>query len=492
MQNKIQLNNTGTFTKQNSVSFDPSLWAATNGTINWSSVPDETPYTEADVFHTQLTHTPATSADIGWTIRVGKGGQLYYIDLEGLGQIICPNRSFSPWNDDCMTTTVYSSDVVDTDDELKVGSYNDNWVNGYIHGSGMYVKPHMDPLNNKAFFNPILHEEFNGSDRSYSIINWGLVPKPSINRGDVLFYSRYRDIGNGVLEITFYCYNFGNRVYDFAETPWWAVRPSRFPNMVEGINGTSSFKVNNRVFGTGSIPPKGGWGAHTVNPSDPNSIACALVWGSTSTGMGVNFGVVNTGERDMALIAPSKSVFSMPYGTGIRYRRYCVFGKLSNVADICSKLDQYSFFEEIEFPETNSGKLPLYNGLAEGQTILSKTPNGSPVCYTYPIPVKDSLPLLLMKNKSTNTYFLTTDPYAACNKDPFTNPYPVGHPKYATYQNRHVYQVYDDNSEWISLLGFVKIIDSPLLPGFVPLSDVVSTPFVTGEKTPAGQLMVMV
>ena len=490
MPNKIQSNQTGTFTKQNSVSFDPSLWAATNGTINWSSVPNETPYAESDVFHTQLTHSPGASADIGWTIRVGKGGQLYYIDLNGVGQIICPNRSFSPWNDDCMTTTVYSSDVVDTDDELKVGSYNDNWVNGYIHGSGMYIKPHMDPLCNKAFFNPILHEEFNGDDRSYSIINWGLVPKPSINRGDVLFYSRYRDIGNGVLELTFYCYNFGDRVYDFAETPWWAVRPSKFPNMVEGINGTSSFKVNNKTFQSGAISPSGGWGAHTVDPTDLNSISCALVWGSASTGMGVNFGVVNTAERDMSLIAPSKSVFSMPYGTGIRYRRYAVFGKLANVADICSKLDQYSFFETIEFPETDSGKFPLYEATLEGQTVLSSMPNSSPVCYTYPIPVKDSLPLLLMKNKSTDTYFLTTDPYAACGKVPFVNPYSVGHPKYATYQNRHIYQVYDDNSEWISLLGFVKQIESPLPSGFVSLASVITTPFEAGEKLSASQLMV--
>ena len=36
---KVKSNNTGTFTKQDSVSFDSSLWYATNGTIDWSDYP---------------------------------------------------------------------------------------------------------------------------------------------------------------------------------------------------------------------------------------------------------------------------------------------------------------------------------------------------------------------------------------------------------------------------------------------------------------------
>ena len=81
---KLQHNNTGSFTRQNSVgSFNNSLWAATNGTINWNQYPLQTPYTEADVFHTQLTHSAGPGADIGWTARIGKGGQLYYLDIDG-------------------------------------------------------------------------------------------------------------------------------------------------------------------------------------------------------------------------------------------------------------------------------------------------------------------------------------------------------------------------------------------------------------------------
>lgn len=488
---KLQSNNTGTFSKQDSVNFDTSLWASTNGTIQWKSYPNQIPYTENDVYHTQLTHTAGPSADIGWTIRIGKGGHIYYIDLEGFGQIICPQRSFSPWNDDCMTTTVYSADVTNTDAEM---GGNDSFANGYIHGSGMYIKPHMDSLNNKPFYCPLLEENFDSVDRSYSILNWGLVPKPNINRGDVLFYSRYRDLGNGILELTFYCYNFGNRNYNFAETPWWAVRPSKFPNMITGINGTSAFNVNNKTFQSGAISSSAGWGAHTEDPNRVNSITCALVWGTTTPTMAINFGFVNKAERDMSLIAPSKSAISMTYGTGIRYRRYAVFGQLKNVTKICEKLNQHAFFESIEFSENYAGKMPLYETTIDGKTILTTHQNGNVIAYTFPIPVKNSLPLFLLKNNDNGNYFITTDPYALCGKKPFINPYPSTHAKYNTYQNKHIYQVYDGKTTWVKLLGFILPLDnSQLSNGFQKLSDAITNiNFEAGEKLSSEELMIYV
>jgi hypothetical protein len=223
-------------------------------------------------------------------------------------------------------------------------------------------------------------------------------------------------------------------------------------------------------------------------------MTCALVWGTTTSTMAVNFGFVDKGVRDMSLIAPSKSAISMPYGTGIRYRRYAVFGKLSNVADMCSKLNKYSYFETLQFSANYAGKLPVYQTTLEGQTVLTTTPNGSPVAYAHPIPVQNSLPLLLMKNNDTGDYFLSTDPYAVCGKLPFTNPYPVGHAKYSTYQNRHVYQVYDGKTTWVSLLGFV--VKSSAVVGqsqYDLLTNVVTTiPFVKGEKLDSNELSILV
>ena len=137
--------------------------------------------------------------------------------------------------------------------------------------------------------------------------------------------------------------------------------------------------------------------------------------------------------------------------------------------------------------------MPLYATTLDGQNILTTNPTGSLITYTHPIPVKDSLPLLLMKNNDTGNYFLSTDPFAVCGKKPFINPYPAGHAKYSTYQNRHIYQSYDGKTEWVSLLGFVRkpsingIADS----GYQLLSDAIGTiPFISGENLNANQLMV--
>jgi hypothetical protein len=487
--NKIKSNQTGTFHKQDNVLFDPSLWAATNGTINWSEYQNQMPYNETDVYHTELVHTAveSDSTDISWKARIGKGGQIYYIDVEGIGQIVCPQRSFSAWNDDCMTTTVHSKNEANKD--LEMGG-NDSYANGYIHGSGMYIKPYMDALNYKPFYCPLLAEQFNPSDRSYSVINWGLVPKPNINRGDVLFYSRYRDMGNGVLELTFYCYNFGNRTYTFAETPWFAFRSSKFPNMIEGVQGTSKFKTNNKMFKDGAIPSSGGWGAGTVNPEDSQSLTCALVWGNQTKGVSVNFGFVDKGERDMMLIAPSYSLLNMPYGTGFCYRRYLVFGKLNNVAHLCSKLNQHCFIETIEFENNLTNKLPLYSSTRENQSILTTTQTGYPIGYVSATPLKNSVPLFLMKNKLTGKYFVSADPYACCEKTSFSNPYPINHSKYNSYQNKVIYKPYDGSTEWIELLGF-GLTDNTVSVNLRPLSQVLNgTSFIQGEKQNSSQILI--
>ena len=55
-------------------------------------------------------------------------------------------------------------------------------------------------------YSPLVAEAFDADTRSYSVINWGLCPTPSVNRADALFYTDYRHLGDGVLEITYYFY----------------------------------------------------------------------------------------------------------------------------------------------------------------------------------------------------------------------------------------------------------------------------------------------
>jgi hypothetical protein len=263
--------------------------------------------------------------------------------------------------------------------------------------------------------------------------------------------------------------------------------------MVEGVKGTSTFKVNNKNFWDGAISSAAGWGAGTVDPTDPNSPTCALVWG-TKTPMGVNFGFVDRKERDMMLIAPSYGLLNMPFGTGFYYKRYAVFGKLSNVSNICASLMEHSTLKNIEFDTHDNELQNLYvKDVISNQQILTNKIVGLPVAKIHTMPLKNSYPLILMKDKTNGQYILSTDPYVVCTKKPFTNPYPVGHEKYEKYQNRVIYQPYDDKTEWISLLGYVLKADNQKLNnGYVLLSNILgNVKFSAGEKPKANELMIL-
>ena len=45
-------------------------------------------------------------------------------------------------------------------------------------------------------------------------------------------------------------------------------------------------------------------------------------------------------------------------------------------------------------------------------------------------------------------YFVTTDPYAECEREPFENPFKPGDPKYKKYRGRTVYHAYRRKSNW--------------------------------------------
>jgi hypothetical protein len=185
----------------------------------------------------------------------------------------------------------------------------------------------------------------------------------------------------------------------------------------------------------------------------------------------------------------------MPFGTGIRYRRYVIFGKLADVAQKAATLNQHAFFSTLEYTAQSDELLPLYDAILDSQPVLSSQSSGgaSSVCRASSIPIKNSYPLMLLKNKTTGIYSLSTDPYALCGKIPFTNPFPPDHTKYQTYQNRRIYQPYDGQTEWVRLLGFILPVDASKISSgeMILLSDVCPTgSFNAGEKLNADELMV--
>ena len=115
------------------------------------------------------------------------------------------------------------------------------------------------------------------------------------------------------------------------------------------------------------------------------------------------------------------------------------------------------------------------------------------LCKVYARPVNGSLPLFVIRDNPCGQYFITTDPYAQCEREPFENPFKPPDPAYEKYQNRTVYRAYMRKTDWIELLGFVmpKSATDPSLET-KPLSAVSGAEkvFRPGERAKANEIMV--
>lgn len=461
-------------------------------------------FDETSVFNAELT---STSTDTDYTIRIGKGGQLYSIKMpeSNLGELVPPQalNTVSSWNDEVFMSTYLWTDIHNEDEVGK-------WGKGQAHASGMYMKPEYDPLNTKPFYGPLFSEKFEYLKRSYYVANMVTIPSASINRADLIQYLKYRDLGSGILEITYYAYNYHEYVCTGASTPWGGVRTSKIGNTIRGTtgNGYEDHEVN---FAAYNIKDLGnGWMAQTEDSTDPDSWTIGLVHGKddhyaterakynagqqsfqfaptimqtgSSTGSGRDFDIVNLSNR-----------IDLQPGEGYFRRIYMVFGKLSDVAQTCASLSDDTDYGEVVFTENTATKTALYTKTISGQTILTTdatSASSGKIGDIYATPVAGSVPLIQMRDKTTDQYILSTDQYAICNKDPFTNPLSPGDSRYSFFQDRNIYQIYDETTEWISLLGYVIPSTNPV-SGDVVLSDILGSNinFLKGEKNDSHQLL---
>ncbi|KKK73292.1 hypothetical protein LCGC14_2895290, partial [marine sediment metagenome] len=234
----------------------------------WAEVWDET-----HVFHAQFDFDDDNPNGIDWRVKVSKGGGLYSVELPGLGEIMPPqNSAKSPWNDDTCTATLLSNEN-NTDWQMQ------GYGNGFVHQVGMYVKPWFDPLNNKPQYSPLFAEKFDAASSSYSVVNLGLCPSPSVNRADVLFYMKYRHLGSGVIEITFYFYNYGDFDQGRPAVPWTGVRGSVYPEQIRGVAGGGFELFPYSPTRRYDVDTSGGWIGHSVDYTDNNSPAYSLLHG---------------------------------------------------------------------------------------------------------------------------------------------------------------------------------------------------------------------
>lgn len=451
------------------------------------------PWDEDDVFNAELNHS---SDDLDWSIRIGEGGQLYSWNLDGQ-ELLPPQGGTtqrSPWVDDVILQTWRDSENFDND-----ATQDGDWYgNTFVHGAGIYNRPDLDPASDPAdpFYNPLLEESFDASDRSYSTMNWGPTVTPSINRGDVMLYNQYRHLGDNVLEITSYGYNFGENTYDDIAMPWSMVRDSVFPNTIKGTAAGSGFENFEGTYPTRfQISEEGGWLAKTADASDPNALTISSVhgldrhlgesWQTVPSLASSGTSSVPNSTRDISIMSAFNNGIEVAPGQGFFKRHYMVLGDQQDVIEKSYELADKVDYGIVEFDEASTELLPIYTKISDGQRTLTNEPGGIQVGSTYAMPVKNSVPLFAMRDTQTGEFHLSTDPYALSSTTPFVDDNGV-------YQSREIRRPYDGNTEWVEMLGYVvPTAEAELTADTVPLSSgLLNSQFTAGETFGANEVLI--
>jgi hypothetical protein len=438
---------------------------------------------EKEVFHARMIHRSVEERS--WDFGIGKGGQLYSM-ISSFGEAIAPQTMVGRWTDEVWQMTSIIGALLGRDIPKEKGK--EEITNTFMQ-SGLYIRDKETPY----FYSPILAEDVDLSRRTYSVLCWQIIPDPSINRSGMLCYNQYRDLGDGVIEVTYIVYNFGNHPLDNV-SPWGGVRTSVFPEQViSNPDGTYRFWMPPE-YGVGQdfimhTNKTGGWAAMTQNASNPYAHSLGIVFGKLEAKPGYSdqgyytSGLTGYSKRDYTVQSTAINIKDKPDHAHLQ-RMYFVLGPLGDVAKKANQLAEYAIYDPISFSEKDTPLVDLYlHTDPQGKSILSrKKPkeDSEKMGQVYSYPVPHSAPLFVIRDNETKELFVTTDPYARCATEPFVNPLTPDSPQFNHYENRKVYKPYLRKTEWVEFLGFAP---TTALDGFHPISSIpeAGSFFFTGE-----------
>lgn len=449
-------------------------------------------FSEAHVMDTRLSQSfsGANSNSYSWDIRVGRGGHLYSLRVPSLGETVAPswrsNTNSSPWNDE-----VWQGVAVDR-------SLNDpnNSSSYFIHQSGPYFK---NPDQTEPFYSPQVAASLDVSNRTFTTINWGqhaqvdeiFADANTSNdwKSHVLYFTRYKDLGAGVLEVSLGIYNYGPDKPDYLNMPWGGVRrtTTEYAFLSNPGSTTWSGPVTNSFSSslTASFNSSGGWMGFSdstngstpslgmVFGSDPGSLPPAQTANSVLRA-GYAGGTFSTSENTWRnyFVMNCIRLYDLPQGKGVWSRHYFVLG--TNLTDIATQVTnrglRASQLAAFNFSESTT---PLigYQLMGSGATFQVTQTATSPSLYLYAHPVTGSFPIYEIIKRDHSRH-LTWNPFA------------IG-----------VIKPYDGTIAGIRLLGFApRTATAAALPNaaaYTPLNTLMSGPLAANYLASGESLSVL-
>ena len=389
-----------------------------------SNSPWGTQYSEGYVMDTRISSISLNDTSKNWELRVGKGGQIYSLITDDLGETVPPqktNNDVAPWIDEVWQT-------IAVDQSANPSAFN--------HSAGIYL---FDPTLNEPYYTPRLATQIDEDDKSFYSINWSQPSNGNSSyqldrKSYVLNLTKYKDLGDGVIEVTLGHYNFGPDTYDWHNMPWGGVRRT---SMEHGFYTQTDQQTYDRLVDyfpdLRKTEDTGGW---FVFSSDENGDGHSMGWvyglddplpdsydlnGNGKTDflrMGYTPPLTldpNTPETDFRnfLVATCVRRYRLYTRRGMWVRCYLVFG--DDRDDVRQKtlnrdLVNQTTFEEMDNPESESSLIGYKLSLNDGSFTIEKS--DSPDFYLYEQLINKGMPLFeVVMNDGTK--FVTWDPYTS-------------------------------------------------------------------------------
>jgi len=104
----------------------------------------------------------------------------------------------------------------------------------FIHQAGIYTKD--GNFTKNPFYSPSIASYCSNKDKSCYFGSWGQQAHvPTIHKSDILYFNKYRDCGDGVMELISVIHNAANSSgdsIDYLNVPWGGVRTSSLADIV--------------------------------------------------------------------------------------------------------------------------------------------------------------------------------------------------------------------------------------------------------------------
>ena len=364
----------------------------------------------------------------------------------------------------------------------------------------------------KSFYCPLLGADAPQGGRTYRTVNWGMVPQlRTIHRSPILYYVQTRDVGDGIIEITYVVHNFSARddvVFDWLNAPWGGTRitslPYHYVSSADGDLWDRRKSVELELVNGIDVRKTGGWNLSCATEAD-DSPSLALVFGRDRhldaelerAGKGLpHCQIASSIYRDMigplpedlrtrpehtwrnydpAVVIPRLDLVP---GASVWYRSFLVVNRKDRAIELAQSLvDKVDYGSVIFDPETTP-KVPVY--VRGGRVVDGQ--GARPAFRLFSRPVPGTMPLFLVENAETGREVITTDPYIFVPQEKLDLDISPEDPRHDFYSQAVGYSMDKNNTRWKRLLGYA-CVEKPADESFQPLSTLLDSEMFPAADT---------